>query len=36
MVLPILRSSDAIDFSRTLDAFITDHASRPELQVSSN
>jgi len=36
MILPILRSSDAIDFSRTLDTFITDHASRPELQVSSN
>ena len=36
MVLPILRSSDAIDFSQTLDAFVTDHADRPEPQVSSN
>jgi hypothetical protein len=36
MVLPILRSSDAIIFSRTLDTFITDHAGRPELQASSN
>ncbi|HMJ61249.1 MAG TPA: GGDEF domain-containing protein [Bryobacteraceae bacterium] len=36
MALPILRSADAIDFSRTLDAFVTDHAGRPELQVSSD
>jgi GGDEF domain-containing protein len=36
MTLPILRSSDAIDFSRTLDAFVTDHAGRPDLQVNPN
>jgi GGDEF domain-containing protein len=36
MVLPILRSSDAIDFSQTLDTFVTSHTGRPELQVSSN
>lgn len=36
IVLPILRSSDAIDFSGKLDAFVTDHASLPELHISSN
>jgi GGDEF domain-containing protein len=36
MVVPILRSSDAIDFSGKLDAFVTDHASLPELHISPN
>jgi GGDEF domain-containing protein len=36
MTLPILRSSDAIDFARTLDSFVTDHAGRPDLQLSPN
>lgn len=36
MVLPILRSSDAIEFSGTLDAFVSGHAGVPELHLNPN
>ena len=36
MVLPILRSMDAIDIQQQLDAFVTDNASLPALSISPN